>query len=238
MINALLVVAFFSAMATSQIGLLADEVYGQGSFNTSVQNFPNPPGTTNAQGFRFPRGLAVSNGFLYVSDTVNRRVLRFPAGSIVPDLVWGQPDFTSSTQLATATNMVSPRGIAVSACCLFVTDGTAHRVTVYPNDGPPGVAAFRVYGQLGSFLSSSANIGGISENSLSGPNSIALDHQGNVWIVDKDNHRVLCFLGSSTTASTVIGQANFMNGLANRGTTVGPDTLNGPSDIAFDSFDK
>ena len=65
-----------------QIGLLkADIVIGQPDFNRSQINYPtNMASTPNAQGLHNPTGLAVdSAGNLYVADTGNSRVVRFPA---------------------------------------------------------------------------------------------------------------------------------------------------------------
>ena len=81
---------------SSQIGDPATLVLGQ----------PTPQQTTTygigAKGFNGPAGLAVDpvTGNLYVADTGNNRVLRFPApfanlSRVEPDAVYGQSSFTS-----------------------------------------------------------------------------------------------------------------------------------------------
>ena len=59
----------------------ADLVIGQPDLSTALVNYPsNSPTQANAQGLWSPEGLAVdANGNLYVADTCNARVVRFPA---------------------------------------------------------------------------------------------------------------------------------------------------------------
>ena len=60
--------------------------------------------------------------------------------------------------------------------------------------------ATRVYGQMGSFTTHTANLGGISANSLENPAGLALDSSGNLYVADAYNNRVLFYLSGSTTA--------------------------------------
>ncbi|HOW83526.1 MAG TPA: hypothetical protein PK573_13265, partial [Spirochaetota bacterium] len=77
--------------------------------------------------------------------------------------------------------------------------------------------ATRVYGQGGSFTSGTANNGGISADSLSRPGCVVADSDG-VYVADINNHRVLYFEGSSTTATRVYGQGgSFTSGTDNNG---------------------
>ena len=61
--------------------------------------FAQGPGATLSTGLAAPAGLAVRNGYLYVADTGNNRILRFPnplqQAELFPDLVIGQPSFNS-----------------------------------------------------------------------------------------------------------------------------------------------
>jgi hypothetical protein len=66
---------------------------------------------------------------------------------------------------------------------------TNDRVLFYPAGS---TTATRVYGQGGSFTSNTANNGGISANSLSAPEGIALDSSGNLYVADQNN-RVLFY---------------------------------------------
>jgi uncharacterized protein (TIGR03437 family) len=80
-------------------GAFADMVIGQNDpFSTLPQG---PGGSTLVTGFYEPSGLTVYKGDLYVVDSGNNRILRFPKPfsqtqkPVVPDLVIGQPNMTS-----------------------------------------------------------------------------------------------------------------------------------------------
>ncbi|ETR71492.1 MAG: NHL repeat protein [Candidatus Magnetoglobus multicellularis str. Araruama] len=101
-------------------------------------------------------------------------------------------------------------------------------------------AADVVLGQS-DFISNSS---GTSDSLFSSPKMAAVDPvTGKVFICDHDNNRVLRF--SSTNASingssaeAVLGQADFISGLDNRGGSVAANTLNGPFHIFVDSFGR
>ncbi len=78
---------------------IADDVWGQNNF---VDIKKNSGGNVSASGFRFGRGSSLtidSFGNLWVADSGNYRVLRFPVQNGViskqADIVLGQPDFTT-----------------------------------------------------------------------------------------------------------------------------------------------
>ena len=107
-------------------GQPADLVIGQQDFyHTSAQG----PGQQFQTGMSSPTGLAVdSNGNLYVADSGNNRILRFPKpfaaqGSQFPDLYIGQPNLNS--RAANYTGMVAAQGIA-----LLSPSGVPYRASI------------------------------------------------------------------------------------------------------------
>jgi hypothetical protein len=75
-----------------------------------------------------------------------------------------------------------------------------------------------VYGQGGSFTTAIANNGGISADSLYEPWGPALDGNGNLYVADYGNSRVLYYPAGSTTATRVYGQGgDFTTNTANNG---------------------
>ena len=99
---------------------------GQRDFTTALINYPSGnPNTPNNSGLNRPIGLLVdSNGNLYVADSLNGRVLRFPAPFAYQgqapeqaDLVLGQQNFTTTIADPTNTNMADPRGLAFTPSC-------------------------------------------------------------------------------------------------------------------------
>ncbi|MBI3395717.1 MAG: NHL repeat-containing protein [Spirochaetia bacterium] len=169
----------------------ATQVFGQaGNFTTATIN----NGGISANSLNFPYGAAVdSSGNLYIADTTNNRVLYYPAGSTTATRVYGQPDFTTNTANnggVSANSLKGGSGLAVdSGGNLYIADGGNNRVLYYPAGS---TTATRVYGQP-DFTSNTANNVGISANSLNGPNGVALNGAGNVYISDTQNNRVLYY---------------------------------------------
>src|SRR4029077_6741696 len=98
---------------------------------------------------------------LYVADTVNGRVLRFPApfahqGQQQADLVLGQHDFFASIPDPSSRTMKFPYGLAiVGTNGLAVSDAGDNRVLFFKFTGngtftagtDNGIAATKVFGQ-------------------------------------------------------------------------------------------
>jgi uncharacterized protein (TIGR03437 family) len=192
-------------------GTKADLVIGQADFQHGLCNQngdPNHPGATTLCG---PTGLLVDpNGNLYVADTGNGRVMRFPApfahqGSEQADVVLGQHNFTTSIFDPSPFTMARPYGIAFAGGNgLLVSDLADNRVLFIPftngdfSSSDSGKAATRVYGQQ-DFTSVTT---GTAMNQMSVPHGIATDSGGRPYVVDTGNNRVLIF---DTVANTQNG---------------------------------
>lgn len=179
------------------------------------------------KGLNVPSSMAVdpSNGNLYVSDTGNNRILRFPAPfanptRIEPDAVYGQADFSTFSANASgvgAGSLNQPYGLVFDATGnLWVADSGNNRVLRYRaavlNSLTPPVADL-VLGQK-DFASNAANGGSsISGSAFDQPLGLAFDGQGSLYVADHNNARVLKFPPSLDTianrsASAVFGQSN------------------------------
>ena len=222
-------VLFYSGTSTT-----ASRVYGQlGSFTS---NTPNNGGIT-ANSLSNPFGsVAADSSGVYINDYTNNRVLYFSGTSTTASRVYGQlGSFTSGTQNIngiTTDSVFGPYGIAVDSKGFYLTDAGNNRALFYPGTS---ITASRVYGQLGSFISGTSNLGGsVTANTLSNPTGIASDPSG-VYIVDHLNMRLLYFIGSSTTASRVYGQlGSFTTAIINNGGVSANSTFN-PIGVAVDS---
>jgi len=175
----------------------ADLVIGQPDLQTALVNYPsNNPTEANAQGLWSPEGLAVdANGNLYVADTCNARVLRFPApfaqtGAGLPqaNLVLGQTGlFGQPIKDVSGQTMSSAYGLAFTAAGdLVVSDPLANRVLYFEKTGTgdfqSGEAASNVFGQP-DFSSSLPSV-------LAGPHLISLDSSDELYVADTGNNRV------------------------------------------------
>ena len=177
-------------------GVKADLVIGQPDLVTALVNYPtNNPTQANAQGLWSPEGLAVdANGNLYVADTCNARVVRFPApfgqtagGVAQANLVLGQTSlFGQPIKDVSGQTMKSAYGLAfTSAGDLVVSDPLANRILYFKktgNDFQSGEAASNVFGQP-DFSTSQAGV-------LAGPHLIALDSTDQLYIADTGNNRI------------------------------------------------
>jgi len=175
----------------------ADLVIGQPGLQTALVNYPsNNPTQANAQGLWSPEGLAVdAKGNLYVADTCNARVLRFPApfsqtaaGLPQANLVLGQTGlFGQPIKDVSGQTMSSAYGLAfTSAGDLVVSDPLANRVLYFKKTGTgdfqSGETASNVFGQP-DFSSSLPSV-------LAGPHLISLDSSDQLYVADTGNNRV------------------------------------------------
>lgn len=137
-----------------------------------------------------------------------------------------------------AGGLNQPNAIAFDSGGVYIADKGNNRVLYFSGTS---ATATRVYGQLGSFTTGTANNGGTTANSLSAPTGVATD-AGGVYIADQGNHRVLYYAGTSTTATRVYGNSagSFTCNLPNAdapcsGSVISATGLGQPYGIAVDS---
>ena len=205
-----------------------------------------------------PFGLALdAHGNLYLVESAASDVVEFDAplsNGESPNLVIGYPGCAAPA--LSATSLCGPLGVAFDNAnnALYVGDTGNNRVLEYdePRNPPTNTTANRVFGQNGNFNTSGCNvgaaahdIGGLGPDSLCGPQGVAVDPHGNLYVADQNNHRVLEYdtpLKSGTIAELVFGQdGTFTANSCNDGTGVGdvnglgPDSLCLPAGVATDS---
>ncbi|HLH43434.1 MAG TPA: hypothetical protein VKV74_10635 [Bryobacteraceae bacterium] len=223
------------ADAHSLLTQKADLVIGQPDLAHALPNYspsnlqPSDAQTPNNTGLIAPVGLAVdANGNLFVADSGNGRVMRFPAPFAQPpglpkaNLVLGQSGFSSKIQDPSSSTMSAPFGLALfSDGSLAVSDAVHNRVLVFQKpaggDFATGQAAALVLGQpnFTSIAAPSPPTGA----SLSGPRHLATDSSDRLYICDTGNGRILVFANalksiSGATAALVVGGLNQPEGVA------------------------
>src|SRR5258708_24796014 len=95
--------------------------------------------------------------------------------------------------------------------------------------------AAHVFGQP-DFTHNTANNGGLNANGLNDPFAVALDQQGNLYVADTFNNRVLEYDAPRTagaTADRVFGQPDFTHNTANNG-GISANSLSCPTGVAVD----
>jgi len=194
-------------------GDFADIIIGQPDRFRSTINYPSGDTrlTTRASLF-WPTGLAVdSSGNLWVADSGNNRVLRFPKPNFdqpqtMPEanLVLGQPDFFTNPRSTDPTRrtMSLPYGLAFTPeGHLLVSDAAHNRVLLFrkpaAGDFTNGMDASAKFGQP-DFTSASS---GTAENRFSTPRGISVDTSGRLYVTDAGNSRVLIFSNAAAVGA-------------------------------------
>ncbi len=216
-----------------QSGAKADIVIGQPDFQHSLVNYPsNSAIMLNQSGLSNPTGLLVdSSGNLYVADSGNGRVLRFPQpfANYTPgvieqaDLVLGQPNFTLKITDATSQTMAAPYGLAMTLYPgLLVSDPVHCRVLFFQGTSQTftsGQAATLVFGQK-DFNSSGAGRG---NDQMNAPHHIATDSDDRLYVADTGNGRVTIFNHAPTAGPDPQAAVTLTTGLSSpRGIYVNP----------------
>jgi len=213
-------------------GQASSLVLGQSSFTTGGTG-------TNTTTINTPDALAFdSSGNLWVSDQGNNRILEytppFTKGQAA-SLVLGHSSFTQASPGTNTTALNNPISVIFdSSGNLWVSDQNNNRILRYSPPFVNNTAANLVIGQT-SFTTGTA---GTSTSMLNNPANIAFDSSGNLWVADDGNNRILEYkypFSNGTSASLVLGQANFTsNGINNGFSNPSASSLNDVNGIAFD----
>jgi sugar lactone lactonase YvrE len=182
----------------------ANTVWGQPGFGS---NLPNAGGSTAANTLLAPSGLLLTGSDLWVSDTGNNRVLRFPLSppSSSASQVLGQTSFSGNLANlgfpgCSSTTLHSPLGLAIDpASRLYVADSGNHRVIAFGANysSPAGL----VYGQANL----NSNGAGCAADLMDGPSALRASAAGNLLVADTQNMRLLiygCSSGFSPATAT------------------------------------
>ena len=187
-------------------GQKADLVIGQTDFFSTN---PLGPGTAFSTGLNAPTGLTVdSKGNLYVVDSGNNRVLRFPKPfsqqSVTPDLVIGQTAFQYNYVNGSSSGALSAKGFSIKGAVagiavspvtgdLYVADPGNRRVLGFRGGdlGSNGPSASVVLGQS-TFTGTDSSLNPNDPKSqqvtyqFAVPCGIVFDSKGRMYVTDAD----------------------------------------------------
>ncbi|MEP7010086.1 MAG: NHL repeat-containing protein [Acidobacteriota bacterium] len=207
---------------------------------------PNRGGAVSAATLYWPYGLGWVDGWFYVTDTGNRRVLAWrglPERNRPADAVLGQPDFASSDENRggppSARSFRWPHAVVGVGGYLYVADAGDHRVLGWqgePWDGSGDRDADLALGQADLVSANELPYAPQNASTLRFPYALATDGFG-LAVADTANNRVLLWdrapTSSGAPADRAIGQANFSGNGENRWQAVRQDTLCWPYGISL-----
>ena len=207
-----------NCIRTVSNGVIAT-VAGNGTPGFSGDNGP----ATSAE-LHSPWGVAVdSAGNLYIADSGNSRIRKVSNG-VITTVAGGGSLFVDSGP-ATSVWLWSPVGIAVdSAGNLYIAEESSNRVRKVSNGMIAVVAGNGGFGFLG-------DNGPAPYAALNGPEGVALDSAGNLYIADTGNNCIRKV--SNGVITTVVGNGTY--GFSGDGGPGASAQLNQPTGIAVDS---
>ena len=176
-----------AAVATGAFGISGNDTITTIAGN-GKPGFAGDGGPATSAQLRSVDGLAVDRqGNVYIADTANYRVRKVGLGGVISTLAGkgGGGGALGDGGPATSARLDAPRSVAVDGQGnVYIADYNAHRVRVVRPNGT--ITTFAGTGQA----SFSGDGGPAATARLYAPAAVAVDGQGNVYIVDSYNHRV------------------------------------------------
>ncbi|WP_158849381.1 T9SS type A sorting domain-containing protein [Algibacter sp. L1A34] len=192
-------------------------------------------GQATAANLDTPTDVAVdATGNIYISDWYNHKIRKINTSGVISTYAGtGDSGFSGDNGLATAAKLKSPDGIAVDADGnVYFSDRSNDRIRKISTSGIITTVAGK-----GGFNAFSGDGGQATDAEFNDPNGIALDATGNIYVVDRDNHRVRK-IGTDGIINTIVGTGTtgYSGGGYNGDGQIGTATLlNKPTGIAIDN---
>lgn len=175
---------------------------------------------------KYPQAVAIDarTGELYISDAGNYRIRKIDSNGTITTVAGTTSGYAGDNGPATGAKLGFPHGITVDReGNLYIADLANNMVRKVDTNGiiTRFAATASAYGFAGD--------GGPAASALmKAPSGIATDARGNVFVTDRDNHRVRVIRAAYTVGGTVAGLAG--SGLVlglNTGTETLPISVNG-----------
>ena len=179
---------------------------GNGSFG-----FAGDGGPSTAAQLDAPHAVAVdASGNVYIADSLNHRLRRITTGNSIIDTIAGRNRFGGEAVQASLALLTDPQDVAYdTAGNLFFADTGNHCVRRIGRDGVITIVAGigGVAGRGGENIPATLS-------RLDGPNAVAVDSDGTVYVSDRGNGRIRRIDPAGNIATISDNQPYFPNALA------------------------
>jgi len=192
--------------------------------------FAGDGGAATSASLNNPRGVTVDgDGNLYIADTNNYRIRKVAAGTGIITTAAGKglpQQFSGDGGLATLASFKYPVEVTVdSAGNLYVADSMDHRIRKVAADS--GIITTVAGNGTGTFAGDG---GAAASASINSPYGVTVDGAGNLYIADKNNHRIRKVAAGIISTVAGIGTAAF----SGDGGAAASAGLNYPSAVTLD----
>ena len=193
-----------------------------------VAGYSGDGGVATAASLYFPVGVAIdSAGILYIGDRLNARVREVDVAGIITTVAGnGSTTFSGDGGPATEATLADPHDVAVDgAGNQYIADTVNHRIR---RVSPAGI----ITTVAGNGVQGSGGDGGVATMaSLSNPWGVTVDASGNLYIADRNNHRIRR-VDTAGIITTVAGSGSL--GFGGDGGVATSAMLNFPNSVAVD----
>ncbi len=194
---------------------------------TGTAGYTGDNGLSTAAELNSPYAVAVdASGNVFIADTGNNRIRKVtPTGAITTVVGNGNLVYSPSGGPGTQISVAYPEGLAFDAAGnLYISEWGYDRILKMTPSG--AVSVFAGNGYTGY----SGDSGPAVSAMFDGPQGLAVDAAGNLYIADSDNNRIRKIIGSIVT--TVAGSGTL--GFGGDGFSAGGAQLSGPFGVAID----
>jgi hypothetical protein len=192
--------------------------------------FSGDGGPATSASLAFPIGVAVdAAGILYIADSADSRVRKVSGGTITTVAGNGNGVFSGDGGPATSASVHYPVGVAVdSVGNLYIADVLNQRIRKVSGGTITTVAGNGKQGFSGDG-------GPATSASFNGPQSVAVDSAGDLYVADQGNNRIRRVSGGTISTVAGYGSVGFnQGGFSGDGGPAANASLNYPAGVGVD----